>query len=409
MNELDMRGRAARQSAPPTSRIISQHLNTTIGTTKPQSGRPGLLKLVVASAAVALLITGCVRAGTPQGWSGVVVQDDRLYVGTQDRDVRALNVQTGETLWHSPLRGEVESNQAVYGTPTISNGIVYVGGYDGNLYALNLEDGTDAWSEKRVGDGSPIVGGPAVGGGLVVIGSSDGILYAYDAADGSFRWDFETGNSIWATPAVANGRVYFGSMDQKVYALDLDGQKIWEFATGGAVTAEPLVKDGRVYVGSFSSDFYALDAQTGNMIWKFPDAINWYWSRAVSNGDTLFVGSTDGNLYALDERTGALRWAHPTNGSIVGAPALVAGRVAVGSTDGRVRLVRQQDGQDETQCNIGAAIKSPLTAHENLLFFRADDRSIRALEISSNGNPDEKWPHRSDQDDPVPRDWTRSC
>ena len=383
-------------------------MNTTIGTTKLQSGRPGLLKLVVASAALALLITGCVRPGTPQGWSGVAIEGDQLYVGTQDRDVRALNPETGETVWEFDLPGEDDANQAFYGTPALSEDVGYIGGYNGRLYALDLAVGNDIW-EKLVGSGEPIVGGTAVGGELVFVGSSDGALYAFDAADGSFQWRFQTGNSIWATPAVANDRVYFGSMDQKVYALDLDGQLIWEFPTGGAVTAQPLVKDGRVYIGSFSSDFYALDVETGQQVWKFPDANNWYWSRAVTNGDTLFVGSTDGNLYALDAASGRPRWVYPTNGSIVGSPALVGGRVAVASTDGRVRLVRQQDGLDETQCNVGAAIKAPLTAQGDFLFFRSDDRSIRALEVSPNGNPDEIWVHRTDQDDPVSRDWTRSC
>ena len=338
----------------------------------------------------------------------MAIENDLLYVGTQDRDIRALNAETGETVWRFPLRGEVETDQAVYGTPVIADGVAYIGGYDGMLYALNPANGNDLW-DARVGDGSPIVGGVAVGAGLAFVGSTDGFLYAYDAAEGVFQWRFETGNSIWATPAVADDRVIFGSMDQKVYALDPEGRLIWEFATGGAVTAQPLVKDGRVYIGSFSSDFFALDAETGSVIWKFPDASNWYWSRAVTNGDTLFVGSTDGNLYALDASTGGLRWAYPTEGSIVGSPALVGDRVAVASTDGRVRLVRQQDGQDETQCNVGAAIKAQLAVQGAFLFFRSDDRSIRALEVNPNGNPDEIWVHRSDQDDPVPRDWTRSC
>lgn len=357
---------------------------------------------------MALIITGCVRAATPQGWSGVVVDDERLYVGTQDQDIRALDFETGETLWISPLRGEIEANRAVYGSPAISNGVAYVSSYDGTLYALNLTNG-DEIDDPTVGAGDPIVGGPAVGGGRVFVGSSDGRLYAYDAEDLSFQWTFETGNSVWATPAVANDMVYFGSMDQHVYALDLDGQPVWQFATGGAVTAEPLVQDGRVYVGSFSSDFYALDAETGQLIWKFSGATGWYWSGAVSNGRTLFVGSTDGYLYALDAASGQLQWAASTNGSIVGSPALVGDRVAFASTDGRVRLVRQQDGQDETQCNIGASIKAPLTAQGDFLFFRDDDRSIYALKINPNGNPDEEWRHRSNQDDPVSQDEPKHC
>ena len=383
-------------------------MNTTTGTIKLQPGRPSLLKLIVASAALVLLITACVRPGTPQGWSGVAIENDQLYVGTQDRDIRALNPETGGTVWRFLLQGEVEANQAVYGTPTIADGVAYFAAYDGTLYALDLANGNDFW-DARIGNGEAIVGGVAVGGGMVFVGSSDGFLYGYDAADGVFQWRFETGNSIWATPLVVDDMIIFGSMDQRVYALDFEGRMIWEFATGGAVTAEPLVEDGRVYIGSFSSDFFALDAATGQQVWKFPDANNWYWSRAVTNGETLFVGSTDGNLYALDAASGRLLWVYPTNGSIVGSPALVGDRVAVASTDGRVRLVRQQDGLDETQCNVGSSIKAPLTAQGDFLFFRADDRSIRALEVSANGNPDEIWIHRTDQDDPVSRDWTRSC
>lgn len=393
---------------PSLPETLSQHLNTTTGTIKLHSDYSHPRWLIVAFVAVAFLITGCVRASTPQGWSGIAIEGERLYVGTQDRDIRALDIETGRMIWRFGLRGEVEANRAVYGTPAISGGRVYVGGYDGTLYAISLEDGRDVWA-KTVGEGAPIVGGPAVGGGLALVGSSDGALYAFDAADGVFQWSFETGNSIWATPVVAGGNVYFGSMDQNIYALDLDGRLIWQFSTGGAVTAEPLVQDGLVYVGSFSSVFYAIDAESGKQVWQFPTADNWYWSRAVTNGDTLFVGSTDGSLYALDARSGQLRWVLPTNGSIVGSPALVGDRVAVASTDGRIRLARQQDGDDETQCNIGTSVKAPIAVYGKLLFFRGDDRTIRALEINTNGNPDELWIHRSDQDDPVPRDWTPSC
>lgn len=365
--------------------------------------------LIAASAAAILLLTGCVRPSTPQGWSGGVVVENRLYVGSQDRDVRALDTETGAVAWRFDLRGDIESDRAVYGTPAVKDGVVYVGGYDGRLYALNIDTGQDAW-ERKVGDGSPIVGGPAVGEGLIVIGSSDGTLYAYDAETGSFRWRFDTDNSIWASPAIADGKVYFGSMDRTVYAIDAEtGKEIWKFPTGGAVTAAPLVMDGRVYIGSFSSVFYAIDAETGKEIWQFPGANNWYWSRAVANGGMVFVASMDGRLYALEAGSGQLAWTIQTEAPIIGAPVLIGDRVAVASTNGVVQFVKQQGGADPVQCNIRETIKAHLAAAGSRVFFRAEDHTIRALEINVNGNPDEVWIHQSNQDDPVPRDWTRSC
>lgn len=332
-----------------------------------------------------------------------------MYIGSQDRDVRALDIETGDTVWKFELRGDVEANRVVYGTPAISNDLVYVASYDGNLYALNVEDGGEAW-ETVVGDGAPIVGGPIVGGGLVLVGSSDGALYAYDAAEGILQWRFSTEKGIWSTPAIANGRVYVGSMDQKVYALDLsDGGFIWDFRTGGAVTAQPLVVDGRIYIGSFSSSFYAIDAESGNQVWEFDGASNWYWSGAVASDGTVFAPSTDGTLYALDANFGQLRWALPTDGSIIGSPTLIGDRVAVASTDGRVRLVEQQNGTNETQCNIRTTIKAPLVSHGRSLFFRSENHTIRALKINVNGNPDEIWIHQSNQEESIPLDWTKSC
>ena len=79
------------------------------------------------------------------------------------------------------------------------------------------------------------------------------------------------------------------------------------------------------------------------------------------------------------------------------------------STDGRVWLVEQQNGTNETQCNIRTTIKAPLVSHGSSLFFRAEDHTIRALEINVNGNPDEIWIHQSNEEEPVPRDWTKSC
>jgi len=385
-------------------------LNNTNRTTRSLLARKGVLWLLTVSAVALFVLTGCAGTSTPQGWSGAAVSDDKLYIGSQDRDVRALDIETGQTVWTFDLRGEEESDRAVYGTPAISEGLVYVGGYDGILYALNLGDGQESW-DKVVGEGAPIVGGPVVGDGLVLVGSGDGTLYAFHADTGTQEWKFTTDKGIWSTPTIANGRAYVGSLDQKLYALNLsDGVLMWDFPTGGAITAQPLVVDGRVYIGSFSSNFYAIDAETGTRVWEFPGASNWYWGGAVAEGGKIFAASTDSNLYALDSSSGQLLWVLDTDASIIGSPTLIGDRVAVASTDGRVRLVKQQDGTDETQCNIRTTIKSPLASHNGSLFFRAEDHTIRALKINVNGNPDEVWIHQSnDQENPVPRDWTKSC
>jgi outer membrane protein assembly factor BamB len=373
------------------------------------SVRTRLLPLAALLALSLLALIGCSRIGSAQGWPSGVVVDDTLFIGTQDGDFRALDTQTGEMIWSFRLRGEDEDLRAIYGAPAVSGDALYFAGYDGMLYALTL-DGDEIW-DTTVGQADKIVGGPVVADGKVLVGSSDHNMYAYDAESGSLEWTFSTGNGIWTTAAVENGVAYFGSLDHNVYAVSMaDGEEVWRFPAGGAVTAKPVVADGKVYLGSFDSVFYALDAATGKAAWRFDGANKWYWGGAIYHDGAVYAPSLDGNVYALDGETGDLMWKVESEGPVIGSPAVVGDRLASTSKDGRVRLVTLADGQDERPCNIGEDLRASLTVSGSTIYVGADDHSIRALNVKSNGNPDEIWVHFTDSDDdPVPVDATKVC
>ena len=363
------------------------------------------VRLWLALLAASLLLAACTRIGVPEGWSSPVVDGDTLYVGTMDGDFRAIELESGAKKWDFELVGE-EDRRAVYGQPAVLDGKVYFGGYDGVLYALT-QDGGGLW-DREVGDISPIVGGPAVADGKVMIGSSDGSLYAFDAEDGSLEWTFPTGNRVWSTPVAEDGVVYFGSLDHNVYALDVvDGKEKWRFFAGGGVTARPLLHDGRVYIGSFTSVFYALDAETGAVVWRFDGADSWFWGGAAVGGDLVFAPSLDGNVYALDRGSGELAWSLPTKGGVIGAPAVVSGRLVAGSSDGRVWL-RELGGGDVRSCDIGSKIRSSITAHGDLLLVAVTDHSLRALTVTPSG-ADEKWAHFSNRGNPLASGEEKAC
>ena len=357
-----------------------------------------------------LVLVGCTRIAGPEGWSGAAVSGDTLIIGTREGEILALDRNTGETRWRFELVGE-EENRAVYGTPVVSGDTIYVGAYDSMLYAISL-DGELLWQE--VVDGS-IVGGVTVVDDVLFVGSSiedsnEGTVYAFDATNGDEKWARGVSGSVWSTPAVENGLVYFGSLDHNVYALSLeDGEEIWRFTTDGAVTAAPVVSDGFVYIGSFDSTFYKLDAASGSEAWRFEGANNWYWTHAILDATTVYVSSLDHNVYALDRATGEKRWSIETEGSIVGAPVIVRDMIAVASRDGKIRLARLQDGSELDACNIEEEVRTSLLAVDDVVYFAARDRSIRALRIKSNGNPDEEWVHFTNKDDPIPRGRAPAC
>ena len=262
------------------------------------------------------------------------------------------------------------------------------------------------------------MGGPAVvdstcsdGGSrkpcrLVLIGSSDGKLYAFNATDPDdvfLEWRFGTKDKVWSTPTVADGVAYFGSLDHHVYAVRIeDGTLKWKTETKGGVVASPVVVGGRLYVGSFDSVFYALDAATGQEVWRFTGADNWYWGRAVVHESTVYAPSLDGNLYALDIATGERQWALDTGKRIVGSPVVVLDMIAVASDDGSVRLARLKDGLQKGACTIEKKIRTPLVHADGVIYLGVRDHSIRALLIKPSGNPDEEWVYRTKDDEVLP-------
>ena len=360
-----------------------------------------------------LALAGCARIRNPEGWSGSAVQGNSLFTGTTRGEIVSLDKTSGEEIWRFGLQGE-EDDRAIYGTPAVSSDSLYVGGYDGRLYALSL-DGDEKWIEPLDG---PVVGGAALFDGLLVVGSevadpvdgNEGMVYAFDAETGERRWRFPVEGKVWSTPAISDGLVIFGSLDHRVYALSLEGKQVWTFDTGGAVAAPPVTARGRVYVGSFDGVFYAINASTGVEEWRFDGAGNWFWAQAVVAQGLVYAPSLDGTLYALGATSGELLWKLGTEGAIVGTPAIVHGDlIVVPSNDGKLRVARLSDGFLQYSCNIEEEIRTPIHEQDGMVYFGAQDKSIRAISVSANGNPNEEWVHFTDRDDPVARDRGRAC
>ena len=231
---------------------------------------------------------------------------------------------TNTELWRFTTGGDV------YSSPAVVNGVVYVGSDDKNLYAIDAATGKEKW---RFATGSGVSSSPAVSNGVVYVGSTDKNFYAIDAVTGKEKWRFATGYWGWSSPAVSNGVVYVGSYDNNLYAIDaVTGNEKWRFATGDDVTSSPAVSNGVVYVGSYDNNLYAIDAEMGTEKWRFATGSGVSSSPAVSNG-VVYVGSNDGNLYAIDAVTGTEKWQFKTGRIVSSSPAIANGVVYVGSWD----------------------------------------------------------------------------
>lgn len=295
-------------------------------------------------------------------FSSPAVINNIILIGSEDKNLYAVDIKTGTQKWKFKTGGAVHSSPAVY------DNTIYFGSFDGYYYALDFATGKQKWKfktggEKQFGDTSYwgmkpagmymedlwdfFISSPVIdksGENITVyFGSSDGNLYAVDAKDGSVKWVFNTNGSIHSSPTLYNGILYIGSWNTYLYAINATtGKEEWKFKTGkqvamAGIQASATVENGVVYFGARDAHFYALKADNGNLLWKYDAQGSWIISSAVINEEVLYVGTSDSYLLlALDTKTGKEKYRVKTNGYVFGNPAIVAGTAYFGDFTGKM-------------------------------------------------------------------------
>jgi len=101
------------------------------------------------------------------------VDEQHVYMGSRDRQLHAIDRETGKGAWKFQTGGRVESSPLVF-----SNGVVF-GSADGRLYAADREDGGEIW---RLDLGESLIASPAFGQGRIVVGGQNGTVFAVRAS-----------------------------------------------------------------------------------------------------------------------------------------------------------------------------------------------------------------------------------
>lgn len=337
--------------------------------------------------------------------SSPAVAQGRVYFGSFDSNFYALDVASGALLWKFATEGERRfSGRHLHGaepaaevmpdpfdvflsSPALADGRVYFGSGDGNVYALDAVTGALSW---KFHTGNVVHASPAIANGMLYVGSWDSYFYALDAASGQQRWRFKTGEDpkinnqvgIQSSAVVADGAVYFGCRDSHLYALDaLTGEKRWAFSSGNSwVISSPAVRDGRVYFATSDSGLVqALDARSGAVVLSL-DFKHWpFFSSPTLAGDLLYIGSHQGRLLAIDLKGGKLAWTFLTDGAQKNAAAWT-------KSDGTPNYEAAASDSFYDQMVIGVdrlmsvgAVLSTPAVEGDLLFFGSWDGQLYAI------------------------------
>ena len=119
-------------------------------------------------------------------------------------------------------------------------------------------------------------------------------------------------------------------------------------ATGGDW---PMFRGGQGLLGRASGTL----PDKLDLLWRFKTAGAVKSSPAIVNG-RVFVGSSDANLYALDTKDGGKIWSYKTGDAIEASPCVVAGVVYVGSLDGFLYALDADKGSLKWKYKTGGQI-----------------------------------------------------
>ncbi len=313
-----------------------------------------------------------------------IVVDGVMFVTTSYNHVYAINATTGEQYWHFKHKiGPVSTyccgpnNKGV----AVSEGKLFMGTLDAKLVALDAKTGKLLW-ETEIAD--PELGysetmAPAVVDGKVLIGTNGGeygvrgFVKAYDANTGKLSWTFHTipekgHEGVWAT-ADATGRDMKRNIAAEKAALAKNGGDFYK-TLGGGVWMTPAVdtKTKTVFfvVGNPSPDLYgaerpgdnlytdsivAVDLETGKYKWHYQYVAHDVWDLdAVSppilvdvkdkNGKMIpgvIHGGKTGHIYVHDRRDGSLiRFSEPmvSQEGLWTLPTAQGARMSLGANGG---------------------------------------------------------------------------
>jgi alcohol dehydrogenase (cytochrome c)/quinohemoprotein ethanol dehydrogenase len=235
-----------------------------------------------------------------------LVLDGKLYLTTAWSKVKAFDAATGEKLWeYDP---QVPGETAVKACCDVVNrGLaawgdkLFFGTLDGRLVALDRETGKVAWEKVTVDQSKSytITGAPRVIDGKVIIGNGGaefgvrGYVAAYDAQDGEELWRFYTvpdaGDEGAEAPAYLRKAAETWNMDV-LGASDAIG--------GGGTVWDSMAYDpdlGLLYIG-------VGNGSPWNRAYRSPGA------DGTGEGDNLYLSS----IVAIKADTGEYVWHYQT-------------------------------------------------------------------------------------------------
>lgn len=259
-----------------------------------------------------------------------LVHDGVLFVHSFGDNVQALDAATGDELWHYARKlpegthPSVKRNMALYGDK------IYVGTSDAHVVALEVKTGNVVWDRAITSGGGTLTGGPLVAKGKLMQGIGGGRPGgAYISA-----LNAETGEDGWRFYSIARPDQLGGNSWNDVPLEKRSGGSVWTagsydpdlnlvfFGPGNTYDTGPLrnpvVRAGVTNDALFTNTTVAINPDNGKLVWFYQHMPNdqwdmdWGFERQIvslrgANGQTrkLVVTASKAGIYdAVEAESG---------------------------------------------------------------------------------------------------------
>jgi len=274
-----------------------------------------------------------------------LVIDGKIYVSTAWSKVKAYDARTGKTLWEYDPQVPGETGVKAC-CDVVNRGLaawgdrLFLGTLDGRLVALDRESGKEVWSRVTVDQSKSytITGAPRVIDGKVIIGNGGaeygvrGYVAAYDADDGEQLWRFYT---VPGAPDEAAGEPEYLAKARETWKGEF-----WKLGGGGTVwdsmAYDPDLDLLYIGVGNGSpwnqayrspgggdnlylSSIVAVRPDTGEYVWHYQTTPGETWDFTATQHimlaeldiggkqrKVLMQAPKNGFFYVIDRATGEL-------------------------------------------------------------------------------------------------------
>jgi outer membrane protein assembly factor BamB len=318
----------------------------------------------------------------------------RVFVGSSDRGLYALQADDLSTIWRFQTLGVVQS-EPLYDR---HEDVVYFGSHDGAFYKVRAADGELVW---RFSSNAEVSRRALLANGLLYFVNANDTIVAVEPDTGKMRWTQHRSPAYgmeiagYAGAASWANNIYTSFSDGRVYAFDAqEGKERWSVdlaAEAEAVVGDvpryldadatpvPARTDGGmvVFVASYAGGVHALDAETGSRAWAndrakgVTDLVVWEQPShtprdggpAIPPRRILLASSGTTGLWALDINDGHDLWRKPLPEGGVSAPIAVGGALLVSTTRYGLFLMSPLDGAVIDGLETGSGFAMTPVAH----------------------------------------------